>query len=184
MLPPRHDSPRATTRAAAAFVFFGLLALILVLPHGEMAPRGQGARWMRTLGSVAGQISMIVLLGSLALARDWPLVRHLKPARRVRLHAGIGKMVLALALVHTLLLVARLDLRGWLPGTLALVAFVVHGLANVLRARLVRAWGPGWWRYAHRASAWAALLLSVEHVLMASWHWGLARHFELTGWGH
>ncbi|HVM45082.1 MAG TPA: hypothetical protein VM582_04020 [Candidatus Thermoplasmatota archaeon] len=181
-----HAQPTRATAFALAFLMLGLLALLVALPHGRMAPvgemrfdpatgehafvRDEGAMAVRGLANAAGGLAVLLTLASLAL----PYLRRLSLRR---LHARVGVIILVLAALHTLLFLREGSFRGWLPGALSLLAFGLHGATGALRARLARAWGPRWWRFAHHASAWAALALVAEHVLLASWHFGLARWF-------
>lgn len=176
-----HAQPTRLTRSAALFALLGLLALAAALPRGEMAPAGrmvgdefvhdEGGMLLRGLANAAGTIAVALTLASL-----W--MPYLKRAPMRRWHTRIGVAILALAALHTAMFVVEGSSRGWIPGALSLGAFAAHGLTGALKVRLLRAWGAGWWRLAHHGTAWAALALVAEHILLASWHWGLARWLE------
>lgn len=175
----------AARRAALALLLLALLVIPL-LPHGSMRPIGHmetdpatGRKTfvhephpLRAAGSILGQLSGLLLLASLALSFDRPRWPRLA---RARAHVVLGVLILALSLAHAAVLVVDGAFRGWIPGTLSLAAFAAHGLTGALKRRLARAWGPDGWRWSHSTSAWAALALTVEHVLMASWQFGLVR---------
>lgn len=182
-----HSTPTRTTRVAIAFAFLSLLALLVALPHGKMAPSGE-TRWdpvakkaifvhdeskfvTRGIANITGQLAVILTLASLGLP-------YLKRPGLARLHARAGIAILVLAGIHTALFLGEGSLRGWAPGILSFLAFAVHGVTGAFKVHLMRAWGSTWWRLAHRGSAWAALALVIEHILLASWHFGLARWFE------
>ena len=180
-----------TTTFALAFCVLGLLALLVALPHGEMAPNGRmvydpqtrGHEWVHddarmtthALANAAGGYAVLLTLVSMALP-------YLKRPKLHRRHGRIGVAILALAGVHAAMYLAEGSFRGWLPGLLSFAAFAVHGATRVWKARLLRAWGASAWKLTHRGSAWTALALVVEHILVASWHFGLARWFEEAGW--
>ncbi|HEX2021233.1 MAG TPA: hypothetical protein VHH36_00855 [Candidatus Thermoplasmatota archaeon] len=186
-LPPRVAARFAAAAAVAALLLVGALA-----PLGSMSPAGRMVVDARTgemefehapipwriAGSVVGQLSVLALAASLVLSRDRLARRLGRRARVLRAHAWVGVAVLALALAHTLLLVADGSFHGWVSGVLALAALFAHGLLGARRRALQRAWGPWAWRLAADATAWAAVALTVEHVLLTSWHWGFA------SWGH
>lgn len=181
-----HASP-ARLRLALLLGFLAVCALALALPHGRMAPMGEmrhddatgaasfvhdDARMARHgAANAAGSVAVLLTLAGLGLP-------YLRRGALLRLHRALGVAVLALAAAHMLLYLADGSLRGWLPGLASFAAFAAHGLTGALKARLLRAWGPARWRVLHRGSAWAALGLVAMHILLASWHYGLARYFE------
>lgn len=189
--PPHAQGPTIGFRVAAAALLLLLAALLVVLPHGEMSPSGhvvvradgthefehdESRLIVRGIGNMLGTLATLALAASLALA-----YLPATPARR-RNHARVGWAIMVLSVGHVALMLADGSLRGVAPGSLSLVLFAAHGATGAMKARIARAWGAAWWRYAHRATAWAAVLFLVEHVLLASWHWGLARWFEQNGW--
>jgi hypothetical protein len=186
-----YAAPTRTTTLAFTFMLLGLLALAVTLPHGRMAPNGHmefdpatrehtwvhdEARMALHAGAnAAGGYAVILTLLSMAIP-------YLKRPKLQKWHGRVGVLVLVLAGLHTFLYLAEGSLRGWLPGMLSFLAFGLHGITGALKVHFLRTWGPAWWRFVHRGSAWAALALVAEHILVASWHFGLARWFEEGGW--
>lgn len=173
------DAARGPTlgfRAAAAAAFVLLVALLVALPQGRMAPAGhmegnefvhdEAAMAMRGIANMTGTLATLALVASIWLAYRGTASR--------RAHARLGWAILAFAAIHVGLFLWEGSLRGGLPGALSILLFAAHGVTGALKQRIARAWGGAWWCYAHRASAWAAAFMLVEHVLLASWHWGFA----------
>lgn len=179
--------PTRTTSLALAFAVVGLMMLLVALPHGKMAQNGrmawdpvtrehtwihdEGSMALRGLANAAGGYAVILTLASM-------VIPYLKRPKLHKWHARIGIAILVLAGIHTAMFVVEGSFRGWLPGMLSFLAFGIHGVTGALKVRLLGAWGTGWWKLVHHGSAWAALALVVEHIMLASWHFGLAKWFE------
>lgn len=171
------------------------MLLVFLLPHGENAPtrvtiidpEGGTARvdhdfdGLGLAGAIAGQLSFLALFASLALTRG-ALRRRMRRAMAHLWHLRLGRIVLGLSLLHTVLLLVNMDHRGWLSGTIALAALAGHGATSALKRRWLPLWGTPKWRAVNAATAWTAILFSVEHLLVASYDWGLAGTFERLGW--
>lgn len=182
-------------RLAFFLGFLALSAASLLLPHGRMTPmeampamehdagsetpHGAGTdhaahpasmRW-HGLANAAGGIAALLTLATLGL----PYARR---AWLLRLHRHLGVAVLLLAGAHTTIYLGDGSTRGWLPGLLVFVGFAVHGATAALKGPLLRAWGAERWRIVHHGSAWVALGMVAMHVLIASWHDGLAWSFD------
>lgn len=195
-IPSQHGAPTRRTFVLFAFALAALLLLALVVPHGRMGPAGHVTvdpvtkrsvfvheeRQLRGIGTILGQFAFTLLLASVLATYPLPWLRSWSPTRRLVTHVLLGGAILLLSVAHALLLALDQSYRGWLPGALSLVSLGAHGIVAALRGPLGRAWGSAWWRFWHHASAWAAFALTVEHVLEASWHFGLAPWFAQSGW--
>ena len=169
----------------------GLVALAFALPQGTMAQNGhlvwdpatRTHEWIHDearmaahgIANAAGGYAVLLTLASLALP-------YLKRPKLLRWHSRIGIAIMVLAAIHVAMYLWEGSFRGWLPGMLSFLAFGLHGATGAMKARLARGWGPARWRIVHRGSAWAALLFTLQHIVIASWHFGLARWFEEGRW--
>lgn len=179
----------ASWQIAAGLLIAGMALLAVVVPPGTNAPAGRfvedpttgESRFVfdpppgMTEGRILGQMSLFLLIGSLGLAYPRPLGRLLAPARRRRVHALLGALILALATVHAVVLPLVSVLRGWLSGVWALGALCLHGASGLLRGRLTGRWGPVRWRFVHVTAGWAGLLFGLEHALLFGQHLGVLR---------
>lgn len=179
----------ASWRISAWLIIAGLALLAVVTPPGTNAPAGRFVEDPATgesrfvfdpppgmsEGRILGQMSLFLLVGSLGLAYPWPQGRILSPARRRRVHALLGALILALATVHAVMLPLVSVFRGWLSGVWALSALFVHGASGSLRDRLARRWGSARWRFVHVTAGWAGLLFGLEHALLFGQHLGVLR---------
>ena len=190
------SSPSAWSWWAFAFLLAGLVMLALVVPHGRMGPAGQmtidpvthGSTFVheerpyRGIGAILGQFALIAMIASVLVAYPVPWTRSWSASRRTITHVALGALILVLSVAHAMLLALDQSYRGWFSGGLSLLAFAAHGAFAGLRVPLSRAWSPAWWRFAHHSSALAAVSLTAEHVLVSSWHFGLAEWFATNGW--
>lgn len=182
-----HTEPTLRTRVVLLAGFAALCASLVALPHGGMASMGEmrldpatrahvfvhdHARMVwHGMANMTGQLAALLTLATLVLP-------YLRRPVATRAHRWIGVAILVLASIHTAIYMNDGSTRGWIPGALAFAFFGAHGATAALKGAFLRAWGPAWWRRLHRGSGWGALALVVEHILLASWHFGLVRWLE------
>lgn len=144
-------------------------AVALGLLEGPTLAGGGESEVREFLGGFNGFGALFVGLAALILgwAASGRLAMHPVGERlrrhRIGIHAWMGVIALAMALVHAGGLMAMRDFRGWASGlasTLLLAGLFVTGW---WRTRWVRAWGLRTWRWVHWELAVGALLLGFEH---------------------
>lgn len=180
-----HGRPDSPVRLAFAF---GLIAVAIVgalalgLALGPRAAGGGESDGREFLGGFNGLGALWIMVGTLflgwALTGRWALrpFGQLLRRNRVGIHTWTSMAALAMALVHTVGLLATEDTRGWLSGaasTLLLGALFVTGW---WRTFWVKRWGLRTWRWVHWELAVGAIALGFEHWLLIEHAKEAARH--------
>ena len=175
-----HARPGSTPRVVVALTIL-LVAIGGSAFVGELQPDGREdpgeSEVKEFFGGFNGFGSLFVASGTIllgwAFTGRWmvrPLGQTLR-RHRVGIHTWTSIAALAMALAHTVGLLAMGETDGWASGTVSVVLLVGLFITGWWRTRLVLSWGVRTWRWVHWELALAA-------VLMGFLHWAVLEHLK------
>lgn len=194
MIPEPDDVPSWVKRLVPMGIVL-LMGLFILLPPGENQGSDYSGYWDEerqeyvhektdrvlgtTTGRILGQFTFQALLVSLFFAYRRPLGDRIGQRLRTRFHRGLGLVILMLAVLHAAVLLPNLVFRGWLTGVVSFAVLMLHGTLGLAKPWAMRRFGHERWRYVHLATAWAGLLIGLEHALVYGEHYGVLRGLVL-----
>jgi hypothetical protein len=174
-----HGRSNSTPRVVVALTIL-LFAVGASAFVGELQPpdgAGGESEVREFFGGFNGFGSLFVAAASIllgwAFAGRWMLRPFGQTLRRHRvgIHTWVSVAALAMALAHTVGLLAMAETSGWASGTVSVLLMGGLFVTGWWRNRFVLAWGLRTWRWVH----WE---LALGTVLMGFLHWAAIEHLN------